>query len=66
MKTFGQLFVGGLAGLLILKLLAAIILPLFGLMLGLLATAFKVAIFVCVAYCIYRMFKGKGRNRDDD
>jgi len=50
---------GGLAGIVILKLLAAMVFPLFGIAFGLVATMVKVAMWVAVAYFVYTLVRGR-------
>lgn len=59
MRTFGALALGGLAGIVILKLLAGMILPLFGMVFGLMATLVKVALWVAIGYFIYTLIRGR-------
>lgn len=61
MKTFATLTVAGVAGLLALKFLAAILLPALGLLFGLVALTLKLALFVAVGYFVYTVFR-KTRN----
>jgi hypothetical protein len=62
MRSFGALMVGGVAGLLIMKLLAALLFPLFGLMVGLVGTALKLLFWGAIAYFVWRMLKGPRRS----
>lgn len=64
MRTFAGLFVGGIATLLIVKLLMGLFLPLLGLVLGLLGMAVKFTLFALVAYFVYRFFTGRRRERE--
>lgn len=59
MRTFGALAVGGLAGIVILKLLAAMVFPIFGIMFGLVATMVKVALWVAIGYFVYTLIRGR-------
>ena len=59
MRTFGALALGGLAGIVILKLLAAMVFPIFGIMFGLMATMVKVALWVAIGYFIYTLIRGR-------
>lgn len=61
MRTFGALALGGLAGLVILKLVAALVLPLFGLMFGVVGTLVKVGLWLAVAYFVYTLIRGRRR-----
>ena len=61
MKTFATLTVAGVAGLLVLKLLAAVVLPVLGLAFGLLALIVKLAVIAALGYFVYSVLK-KGRS----
>jgi len=61
MRTFGTLALGGLAGLVFVKLAAALLLPLFGLAFGLVATLVKVGLWIAVAYFVYTFIRGRRR-----
>ena len=63
MRTFAGLFVGGVAAVLLFKLVAGLILPLIGLFVGLIAMAFKIAIFVAVAYFVYSLIRNRKREQ---
>lgn len=60
-KAFGAVAISGAAAILVLKLLAAVAVPLFGALFGFMALAFKVGLFLAVGFVVYRMFK---RRRD--
>ena len=64
MRTFAGLFVGGIATLLIVKLLMGLFFPLLGLLLGLLGMAVKITLFALVAYFVYRFFTARRRERE--
>lgn len=57
MRTFAALTVSGVAGILLWKLLASLVLPIFGLFFGLLAMAVKFALIAAVIFFIYSMIK---------
>jgi hypothetical protein len=61
MRTFATWFVGGAVGLLLLKLVFGLIMPLLGMFVGLVVLAFKVLLFALVAYFIYSLVRGKKR-----
>lgn len=63
MKTFAALTVTGVAGILLFKLLAALIFPLFGLFIGLMIMTVKFALVAAVIFFVYSMFK-KRREAD--
>lgn len=65
MRTFGAMALGGLAGIVILKLLAAMVFPLFGIAFGLMATMVKVAMWVAIGYFVYTLLRGRRRQTTD-
>ncbi|MEX2470560.1 MAG: hypothetical protein WEA34_00170 [Gemmatimonadota bacterium] len=62
MKTFAALTVAGVAGLVVLKLLAALLLPMLGLLFGLVALAMKLALVAALGFFVYSMIQ-RGRNK---
>lgn len=62
MKTFAALTVAGVAGLVVLKLLAALLLPMLGLFFGLIALTMKLALIAALGFFVYSMIK-RGRNK---
>ncbi len=60
-KAFGAVALSGAAAILVLKLLAAVVVPLLGALVGFVALAFKVGLFLVVGFVVYRVFK---RRRD--
>lgn len=63
MRTFGALFVGGVTGIVILKLLVTLLFPLFGFMVGLIGMAFKIVLFGAIAYFVYTLLRGRKERR---
>lgn len=63
MRTFGAMAIGGLAGIFALKLLAALIFPLFGMVFGVLAMLVKVGLWVAVGYIVYTLIKGRRKEQ---
>ena len=61
MKTFAQLAIAGIAGILALKIVGGIVLPLLGLAAGLLALAFKLTLVVLVGWFVLRALRGRKR-----
>ena len=59
MKTFATLTVTGVAGVILFKLLAALIFPLLGLFLGLLGMTIKFALVAAVVFFVYSLVKKK-------
>ena len=59
MRTFAGLFVGGIAAVVLFKLIAGLILPLFGIFFGLVAMAIKLAIVVAIAYFVYSLVRNR-------
>ncbi|MEX0837141.1 MAG: hypothetical protein WD101_02325 [Gemmatimonadota bacterium] len=62
MKTFAALTVAGVAGFVVLKLLAALLLPMLGLLFGLVALAMKLALVAALGFFVYSMIQ-RGRNK---
>ena len=62
MRNFGALALGGVAGIVILKLVATMFMPLLGAAFGLLAFMVKIGLWVAVGYFIYTLLRG--RNKD--
>jgi hypothetical protein len=65
MRTFGAMLFGGVAGIVILKLLAALLFPFLGFMMGLFGMAMKILIFGAIAYFVYTLIRGR-RKREAD
>lgn len=60
MKAFGTMFVGGTIALILFKILAALLLPLLGTVIGFFFTVMKLMVLAVVAYFVYSMvFKRK-------
>ena len=57
MKTFATITVAGVAGVVLFKLIAALVFPLLGLVAGLLAMTVKIALIAAVVFFIYSMIK---------
>ena len=57
MRTFAAVTVAGVAGILLFKLLAALVFPILGLFLGLLVMTVKLALVAAVVFFIYSMIK---------
>ena len=57
MRTFAALTVTGAVGIVLLRLLATVIVPIFGMVLGLLAMTVKLALVAAVVFFVYSMFK---------
>lgn len=62
MKTFAALTVAGVAGLVLFKLLAALLLPILGLLFGLVALTMKLALIAALGFFVYSVLK-RGRNK---
>ena len=62
MKAFATFTVAGVAGLVLLKLLATVLLPALGLLFGLVALTMKLALVAAIGYFVYSMIR-KGRNK---
>ncbi len=61
MRSFGQLLVIGVAGLVGAKVFGGVALPLFGVMFGLLAFALKMILIGAAVYWVVQFFKGRCR-----
>ena len=59
MRTFAGMFVGGVAAILLFKLVFGLLLPLVGLAVGLAAMAIKIALLVGVAYFVYTLVRNR-------
>ena len=57
MKTFATFTVAGVAGLVLLKLLATVLLPALGILFGLVALTMKLALVAAVGYFVYSMIR---------
>jgi hypothetical protein len=51
--------IGGLAGIVILKLLAALIFPLFGFMFGVVGLVMKIGLWIAIGYLVYTLLRGR-------
>lgn len=60
MKTFAALTLAGVAGLVILKLLASVVFPLIALFLGIVVLAVKLALVGAVGYFVFSMLRKSG------
>lgn len=56
MMRFGAMMAGGVVGLVILKVLAALLMPLFGTMVGMMMLGMKLLFWVALGYVVYRVF----------
>ena len=65
MRAFGALAVGGLAGFFFLKLLAALVFPIFGFMVGLVGLVVKIGLWLAVGYVVYTLLKGRRKTSED-
>jgi hypothetical protein len=59
MKSFAALTVAGVAGLILLKLLAAVLLPALGVLFGLVALTMKLALVAAIGYFVYTLLRKK-------
>lgn len=62
MRSFGALMVGGVTGILILKLLASLVFPLLGFMVGIVGLALKLLFWAAIAYFVWRVLRGPRRS----
>ena len=63
MRTIAGLLIGGVAFLFVLKLLAALVVPLVGVLFGLIGMAVKLAVLVAVGYFLYSYMRTRRRER---
>jgi len=61
MRTVAGLFVGGVALVIVLKLVGALVLPLVAILFGLIALAIKLAIVIAVGWFAYSFFRNRNR-----
>lgn len=61
MKAFAALTVAGVAGLVLLKVLAAVLLPVLGLVVGLVMLSLKVALIMAVGFFVFSMLRKSTR-----
>ena len=64
MARFGAMAVAGIVSLVLARVLLGFLLPLVGVALGLFLLGVKIALFALVAYFVYRLFKGRGRESE--
>lgn len=65
MHALGMAAIGGLAGIVILKLLAALILPLFGFMFGTIGFVMKIGLWIAIGYLVYTLLRGRKREHHE-
>lgn len=61
MHALGMAAIGGLAGIVVLKLLAALIFPLFGFMFGVVGMVMKIGLWIAIGYLVYTLLRGRRR-----
>ena len=64
MRAFATVAAAGAAGIVLLKLLAGVILPMLGMFFGLMGLLFKIGLFVAVGLLLYKLFRRR-RDRDE-
>ena len=65
MKSFGQIALVGVAGLVSFQLLGGLVAPLFGLAFGLLGLVLKAAIIAAVGYFVINMIRNRRERYND-
>jgi hypothetical protein len=65
MRTFATIAVAGVAGVVLFKLLTALVFPLLGLFVGLLAMTVKLALIAAVIFFVYSMIKKRKEAEGD-
>lgn len=63
MKAFAMLTVGGVAGIVLLKLLTALFIPVLGLFFGLLAMTVKLALVAAVVFFVLSLLRKRKEER---
>lgn len=66
MRMVAQLSVAGIAGVLLIKLLGALMFPAIGIIMGILSMLFKIALLMIVGYVILSLIKRFRRSDDDE
>lgn len=61
MRSFGQLFLAGVAGVMGIKILGALFLPLLAMLMGFLGLALKLAIVGIVIWFVFSLFKRRNQ-----
>ena len=59
MRAFAGMFVGGVAAIVLLRLVFGLILPLVGIVIGFVAMAVKLALLVAIGYFVYTLVRGR-------
>ncbi len=59
---YAAMFGGGVLGLVIMKLLAALLLPLLGTVFGMMLLGLKIVFWLALGYFVYRMFCRRRRD----
>lgn len=59
MRSFAGMFVGGVAAVVLLKVLFGFLIPVVGMVIGLILLAIKLTLFAFVAYFIYSLVKNR-------
>jgi 4-hydroxybenzoate polyprenyltransferase len=65
MKSFAKLAVAGISGVVLFKLFATLLFPLFGLMLGLFGMTVKLALIAAVVFFVYTMVRKRTTEEED-
>jgi hypothetical protein len=66
MRTFAALTVAGVGGMVLLKLLATVVFPLLGVLVGLLFMTVKLALMAAVIYFVYTIIRKKMDEHGED
>lgn len=65
MRTFAALTLGGVAGVVLFKLLAALLFPILGMLMGLLMTGIKLVLIAAAIYFVYSLFFKRKKERNE-
>ncbi len=66
MRMVAQLSVAGVAGVLVMKLLGALMLPAIGILMGILSMLFKIALAMIVGYVVLSLIKRFRRSPEEE
>jgi hypothetical protein len=59
MRTFGAMFIGGVAAIVLFKLFAMLVFPVVAIVFGLIGMAIKLALLVGIGWLVYTLVRGR-------
>jgi hypothetical protein len=65
MKSFAKLAVAGVSGVILFKLFATLIIPLLGMLFGILALTVKLAVIAAVVFFVYSLVRKPEQDKAD-